>query len=209
MSHRASRSRASDAVESVLTGIGRKHVENESRRRTVQALHRAEVAVVGDPDGRLSARLAATLLRCAGTIVSEATPRTRFLVIGPSTSRRDLERLRTEAVAIVAERELGCMVDVYESVTKGTALRDASTRARKEAQEQRMLERSLRPPEPEEDARARRMARADDQAGQRSRSAAARRAAQLAENRLAALQDHARAARASGKTGPFRDHRLG
>jgi hypothetical protein len=188
-----------ERLDGMLRGVQRQHAEHETRRRTVEALRRAEVLVVGDADGSIAERLGERLRACGGRVVSEATAETRFVVAGPQATRAELERLDA---ALLVEAELLEMLDIFDRTVRGGAYAEASRRARKEARERRILELSTRPAYEPEPKPARRMVRGKDEEPAKPRVSDA-----ALEARLEAIEQHARQTRAAGKTGPFRDHR--
>jgi hypothetical protein len=113
--------------------IRQRHAEHDARLAMANAIHRAEVVLVGrDADG-LRLRLAERLRVCGGRVVDTVGPSTRFAVASGAASAAELAAVVERGVAVVGERDLAAMVEVYASLTCLDELRSAARRAREEA----------------------------------------------------------------------------
>jgi hypothetical protein len=116
-------------VQGLLDLIRRTHIEHDARIAMSNAIHLAEVVVLGRGDYELAGRISQRLLICGGTLASVIGPHTRFAVKAPRATAVEVDLASTRGVAVVDEGEFDRMVEIYAAHTGREQMRVATRRA--------------------------------------------------------------------------------
>jgi hypothetical protein len=102
-------------VRGVLQLIRRTHAEHDARIAMSDAIHQAEVVVIGGYDSELGSRIALRLDLCGGRLAEAIGPETRFAVRGERATADDVDAASGCGVAVIDEADLERMLEVYEA----------------------------------------------------------------------------------------------
>jgi hypothetical protein len=102
-------------VWGLLQLIRRTHAEHDARIAMSDAIHQAEVVVIGGHDSELGSRIAQRLDRCGGRLTEAIGPETRFAVRGERATLDDVDAASACGVAVIDEADLERMLEVYEA----------------------------------------------------------------------------------------------
>jgi hypothetical protein len=189
-------------LQGLLHLIRRTHVEHDARIAMSNAIHMAEVVVIGRGDYELAGRIAQRLVLCGGTLAPAIGPETRFAVRAPRATTVEIEVAGSRGVAVVDEGEFDRMIEIYRVHTGREQLKAAARRAleaNRVTTSVRPAAPMLTPPRPAE----RRMATSRDE--QRRRPPAEEQA-RVSEDEQD-LERHARTVRGRNASTPFRHER--
>jgi hypothetical protein len=117
-------------VQGLLHLIRRTHVEHDARIAMSNAIHQAEVVVIGRGDYELAGRIAERLVVCKGTLASVIGPATRFAVKAIRATAVEIDHASSQGVAVIDEGEFDRMIEIYAVHTGSEQLRVAARRAR-------------------------------------------------------------------------------
>ena len=117
-------------VQGLLDLIRRTHVEHDARIAMSNAIHQAEVVLLGRGDCELAGRISERLIVCRGTLVSAIGPATRFAVKALRATAVEIELAIAGGVAVIDESEFDRMLDIYAVHTGRDQMRVAARRAR-------------------------------------------------------------------------------
>ena len=203
---RESKSHVRERSESRVTGslclIRQTHDEHDARIAMSDAIHEAEVVVIGAGDNDLDTRVAQRIGLCGGRLAAAIGPETRFLVRAERATTEDVNTASVSGLVVIDEAEFERMIDVFLTHTSGDQVRAAARRA---VEENRVAS-SIRPPEPlvqvaaapaRQMVTARRGASGESQPHDRNRS----------RRTSMDLELHARNVRSLNASTPFRDQR--
>ena len=121
--------RTSCALQGLLHLIRRTHIEHDARIAMSNAIHQAEVVVIGRGDYELASRIAQRLVVCGGRLVAVVGPATRFAVKAPRATAVEIDFASTRGVAVVDEGEFDRMIEIYAVHTGREQVRAAARRA--------------------------------------------------------------------------------
>ena len=116
-------------VQGLLHLIRQTHVEHDARIAMSNAIHQAEVVVIGRGDHEIGSRVAQRLSVCGGRLAAVIGPDTRFAVRAPRATNADIDAASAKGVAVIDEGEFDRMVDVYAAHTGKQQVRAAARRA--------------------------------------------------------------------------------
>jgi hypothetical protein len=117
-------------VQGLLHLIRRTHVEHDARIAMSNAIHQAEVVLLGRGDYELAGRISERLVICKGTLVSVIGPATRFAVKAIRATAVEIDHASSQGVAVIDEGEFDRMIEIYAVHTGSEQLRVAARRAR-------------------------------------------------------------------------------
>jgi hypothetical protein len=117
-------------VQGLLHLIRRTHVEHDARIAMTNAIHQAEVVLLGRGDYELAGRISERLVICKGTLVSVIGPATRFAVKAIRATAVEIDHASSQGVAVIDEGEFDRMIEIYAVHTGSEQLRVAARRAR-------------------------------------------------------------------------------
>jgi hypothetical protein len=131
--HKATTTGAADPselrVQGLLHLIRQTHVEHDARIAMTNAIHQAEVVVIGRGDLELGGRVAQRISLCGGRLASKIGPDTRFAVRAPRATNGDVDAASAQGVAVIDEGEFDRMIEVYAAHTGREQVRAAARRA--------------------------------------------------------------------------------
>jgi hypothetical protein len=116
-------------VQGLLHLIRRTHVEHDAKIAMSNAIHLAEVVVIGRGDYELAGRIAQRLIVCGGTLAAGIGPDTRFAVKAPRATAVEIDLAGARGVAVVDEGEFDRMIEIYTVHTGRQQMRAAARRA--------------------------------------------------------------------------------
>jgi hypothetical protein len=191
---------ARSAVRSrgALELIRQTHVEHDARIAVSNAIHEAEVVVIGRGDSELGGRIARHLSECGGSLAAAIGPDTRFAVRASRATAADVDAACARGVAVIDEAEFERMVEVHAAHTNNEQVHAAARRA-VDANRSASLAVSAGPIAPEPRTHGQRMAT--------SREDAKRRAPKPISEGELELEQHARNVRSLNTSSPFRHQR--
>jgi hypothetical protein len=196
------RERSESRVPGSLSLIRQTHDEHDARIAMSDAIHEAEVFVIGAGDNDLDRRVAQRIGLCGGRLAAAIGPDTRFLVRAERATTEDVDAASVSGLVVIDETEFERMIDVFLTHTSGDQVRAAARRA---VEENRVAS-SIRTPEPPVQvaaASARQMVTARRDA---KRGVVAPRLKPLTEDEQD-IELHARNVRSLHASTPFRDQR--
>jgi hypothetical protein len=189
-------------VQGLLHLISRTHLEHDARIAMANAIHLAEVVVIGRGDYELGGRISQRLIVCGGTLAAAIGPDTRFAVKAPRATTVEVDLASARGVAVVDEGEFDRMIEIYTVHTGREQMRIAARRAL----EANRVSSSVRPTAPVPAGSkppARRMATSRED--QRTRAAGDAQAPMSEDEQD--LERHARNVRGVNASTPFRHQR--
>jgi hypothetical protein len=189
-------------VQGLLHLIRQTHVEHDARIAMSNAIHQAEVVVIGRGDYEIAGRVAQRLSLCGGRLAAAIGPKTRFAVRATRATNADIDAANAKGVAVIDEGELDRMVDVYAAHTGKQQVRAAARRA-VDANRLAASIRATAPPQPAPRPAGRRMATSRDEAKRRPAPA---QTGPMSEDEQE-LERHARNVRGLNASTPFRHQR--
>jgi hypothetical protein len=189
-------------VQGLLHLIRQTHVEHDARIAMSNAIHQAEVVVIGRGDHEIGSRIAQRLSLCGGRLAAVIGPDTRFAVRAPRATNADIDAASAKGVAVIDEGEFDRMVDVYAAHTGKQQVRAAARRA-VDANRLASSIRSTAPVPAPTGPGGRRMATSRDEAKRRAVPAST---APMSEDEQE-LERHARNVRGLNASTPFRHQR--
>jgi hypothetical protein len=130
IAHAGTRELSELRVQGLLHLIRRTHVEHDARIAMSNAIHQAEVVVIGRGDYELAGRIAERLVVCKGTLASVIGPATRFAVKAIRATAVEIDHASSQGVAVIDEGEFDRMIEIYAVHTGSEQLRVAARRAR-------------------------------------------------------------------------------
>jgi hypothetical protein len=190
-------------VQGLLHLIRQTHVEHDARIAMSNAIHLAEVVVIGRGDHALGSRIAKRIAECGGHLAAAIGPATRFAVRAPRATPVDIDAASARGVAVIEEHELERMIDVYTVHTGRGQVRAAARRAL-EANRIAASQRAAVPVAPAGRSTSRRMATTREDARRRAIQEAAPEPSSEDEQEL---ERHARNVRGLNASTPFRHQR--
>jgi hypothetical protein len=107
-------------VQGLLHLIRRTHVEHDARIAMSNAIHQAEVVLLGRGDYELAGRISERLVICKGTLVSVIGPATRFAVKAIRATAVEIDHASSQGVAVIDEGEFDRMIEIYAVHTGAT-----------------------------------------------------------------------------------------
>jgi hypothetical protein len=116
-------------LQGLLHLIRRTHVEHDARIAMSNAIHRAEVVVIGRGDYELAGRISQRLIICGGRLAAIIGPATRFAVSAPRATAGEIDSASARGVAVIDEGEFDRMVEIYAVHTGREQVRVATRRA--------------------------------------------------------------------------------
>ncbi|MEO9175512.1 MAG: hypothetical protein ABI317_08345 [Gaiellales bacterium] len=116
-------------VQGLLHLIRQTHAEHDARIAMTNAIHQAEVVVIGRGDHSLGGRVAARILIVGGHLAARIGPATRFAVRAELATVVDIDAASKQGVAVIDERELDRMIDIYTIYSGREQVRAAARRA--------------------------------------------------------------------------------
>ncbi len=116
-------------LQGLLHLIRRTHVEHDARIAMSNAIHQAEVVVIGRGDHELAGRISQRLLICGGRLAAIIGPATRFAVRAPRATTAEIDLASARGVAVVDEGEFDRMVEIYAVHTGREQVKAAARRA--------------------------------------------------------------------------------
>jgi hypothetical protein len=204
--HRAKTTGASDPselrVQGLLHLIRQTHVEHDARIAMSNAIHQAEVVVIGRGDHEIVSRVAQRLSLCGGRLAAVIGPETRFAVRATRATNADIDAASARGVAVIDEGEFDRMVDVYAAHTGKQQVRAAARRA-VDANRLATSVRATASAQPGPGLAGRRMATSRDEAKRRPAPA---QTGPMSEDEQE-LERHARNVRGLNASTPFRHQR--
>lgn len=129
IAHAGTRELSELRVQGLLHLIRRTHVEHDARIAMSNAIHQAEVVVIGRGDYELAGRIAERLVVCKGTLASVIGPATRFAVKAIRATAVEIDLASAQGVAVIDEGEFDRMVEIYAAHTGTEQMRVAARRA--------------------------------------------------------------------------------
>jgi hypothetical protein len=108
-------------LQGLLHLIRRTHVEHDARIAMSNAIHRAEVVVIGRGDYELAGRISQRLIVIG--------PATRFAVRAPRATAVEIDSASAKGVAVIDEGEFDRMVEIYAVHTGREQVKAATRRA--------------------------------------------------------------------------------
>jgi hypothetical protein len=187
-------------VQGLLHLIRRTHVEHDARIAMSNAIHQAEVVLLGRGDYELAGRISERLVICKGTLVSVIGPATRFAVKAIRATAVEIDHASSQGVAVIDEGEFDRMIEIYAVHTGSEQLRVAARRARDANRATAVRATPLVPIGPKPADRGMATSRAEQ------RRAAAAEQAPMSEDEQD-LERHARNVRGLNASTPFRHQR--
>jgi hypothetical protein len=130
IAHAGTRELSELRVQGLLHLIRRTHVEHDARIAMSNAIHQAEVVLLGRGDYELAGRISERLVICKGTLVSVIGPATRFAVKAIRATAVEIDHASSQGVAVIDEGEFDRMIEIYAVHTGSEQLRVAARRAR-------------------------------------------------------------------------------
>ena len=189
-------------VQGLLHLIRRTHIEHDARIAMSNAIHQAEIAVIGRGDYELAGRVSKRLTLVGGHLAPAIGPATRFAVKAPRATAVEIDLASAQGVAVIDEGEFDRMVEIYVVHTGREQLRAAARRALDTNRVSSSLRATaLAPPEPK--APGHRMATTRED--QRRRSTAELPAPVTEDEQD--IERHARDVRGLNASTPFRHQR--
>jgi hypothetical protein len=116
-------------VQGLLHLIRQTHVEHDARIAMTNAIHQAEVVVVGRGDHALGSRVAKRILEVGGNLAARIGPSTRFAVRAELATILEIDAASKQGVAVIDEGELDRMIDIYVVYSGREQVRAAARRA--------------------------------------------------------------------------------
>jgi hypothetical protein len=120
---------AESRVQGLLHLIRRTHIEHDARIAMSNAIHQAEVVVIGRGDHALLGRIAERILLVGGQLVARIGPTTRFAVRADRATSADVDEANAQGIAVIDEAEFDRMVDIYVVYSGRDQVRTAARRA--------------------------------------------------------------------------------
>ncbi len=120
---------AESRVQGLLHLIRRTHIEHDARIAMSNAIHQAEVVVIGRGDHALLGRIAERILLVGGQLVARIGPSTRFAVRADRATSADVDHANAQGIAVIDEAEFDRMVDIYVVYSGRDQVRTAARRA--------------------------------------------------------------------------------
>jgi hypothetical protein len=120
---------AESRVQGLLHLIRRTHIEHDARIAMSNAIHQAEVVVIGRGDHALLGRIAERILLVGGQLVARIGPTTRFAVRADRATSADVDEASAQGIAVIDEAEFDRMVDIYAVYSGRDQVRTAARRA--------------------------------------------------------------------------------
>jgi hypothetical protein len=188
-------------LQGLLHLIRRTHIEHDARIAMSNAIHLAEVVVIGRGDYELAGRISERLVICGGHLAAVIGPDTRFAVKAPRATAVEIDLASARGVAVVDEGEFDRMIEIYTVHTGREQMRLATRRAL----DANRIASSVRPAAlpAGSKAPARRMATTRDE--QRRRAATEEQAPPSEDEQD--IERHARNVRGLNASTPFRHQR--
>lgn len=94
------------------------------------AIHQAEVVLLGRGDYELAGRISERLIVCRGTLAAAISPATRFAVKALRATAVEIDLANSRGVAVIDEGEFDRMIEIYAVHTGLEQMRVAARRAR-------------------------------------------------------------------------------
>jgi uncharacterized protein YcbX len=116
-------------LQGLLHLIRRTHIEHDARIAMSNAIHQAEVVIIGRGDFELAGRIAKRLVVCGGTLATILGPATRFAVKAPRATTVEIDSASGQGVAVIDEGEFDRMIEIYAVHTGREQVRAAARRA--------------------------------------------------------------------------------
>jgi hypothetical protein len=116
-------------IEGALQLIHRTHVEHDARIAMSNAVHQAEIVVIGRGDSELASRIAHHIGQCGGNLAAAIGPDTRFAVRSPNATAADVDAARSHGVAVIDEAEFERIVDIHTAHRNKQQVKAAARRA--------------------------------------------------------------------------------
>ena len=116
-------------LQGLLHLIRRTHVEHDARIAMSNAIHQAEVVIVGRGDYELAGRVTQRLIICGGRLAAIVGPETRFAVKAPRATVVEIDLASARGVAVIDENEFDRMIEIYAVHTGREQVRAAARRA--------------------------------------------------------------------------------
>jgi hypothetical protein len=116
-------------VQGLLHLIRQTHVEHDARIAMTNAIHQAEVVVIGRGDHALGSRVAARILVVGGHLAARIGPATRFAVRAEAATVVDVDAASQQGVAVIDESEFDRMIEIYTVYSGRDQVRAAARRA--------------------------------------------------------------------------------
>jgi hypothetical protein len=116
-------------VQGLLHLIRQTHVEHDARIAMTNAIHQAEIVVLGRGDHALGSRVAKRILEVGGHLAARIGPSTRFAVRAERATPVDVDEASAQGVAVIDEGELDRMIDIYTIYSGREQVRAAARRA--------------------------------------------------------------------------------
>ena len=116
-------------MQGLLHLIRRTHIEHDARIAMANAIHQAEIVVIGRGDHALLGRVAERILLVGGQLAARIGPNTRFAVRAERATSEDVDEANAKGIAVIDEGELDRMVDIYVVYTGRDQVRSAARRA--------------------------------------------------------------------------------
>jgi hypothetical protein len=116
-------------VQGLLHLIHRTHIEHDARIAMSNAIHLAEVVVLGRGDHELGGRVSRRIGEAGGHLAPRIGPDTRFAVRADRATDDDLEAASAKGIAVIGEDELDKMIEIYTVHTGRPQVRAAVRRA--------------------------------------------------------------------------------
>jgi hypothetical protein len=116
-------------LQGLLHLIRRTHIEHDARIAMSNAIHQAEVVVIGRGDHELASRITQRLLICGGRLAAIVGPATRFAVKAPRATTVEIDLASARGVAVIDENEFDRMIEIYAAHTAREQVRAAARRA--------------------------------------------------------------------------------
>ena len=191
-------------MQGLLHLIHRTHIEHDARIAMSNAIHLAEVVVLGRGDHELGGRVSRRIGQAGGHLAARIGPDTRFAVRADRATDDDIELASSKGIAVIGEDELDKMIEIYTVHTARPQVRAAVRRA---IEQNRLAStpRSSSIAVAEPRSASRRMATTREEAA-RSRAAQELKAESMSEDEQE-LEQHARNVRGLNASTPFRHQR--
>ena len=77
------------------------------------AIHQAEVVLLGRGDYELAGRISERLIVCRGTLAAAISPATRFAVKALRATAVEIDLANSSGVAVIDEGEFDRMIEIY------------------------------------------------------------------------------------------------
>jgi hypothetical protein len=116
-------------LQGLLHLIRRTHVEHDARIAMSNAIHQAEVVIIGRGDYELAGRIAQRLIVCGGRLAAIIGAETRFAVKAPRATVVEIDLASARGVAVIDENEFDRMIEIYAVHTGREQVRAAARRA--------------------------------------------------------------------------------